>query len=300
MLAVQYDEYGDPEVLHVGQAPEPHPGPGQVRISVRAASVNFFDCKLRAGLMEGIVPVEFPAIPGVDAAGVVDEVGAGVSPRLLGEAVLGLGAATTAEHAVMDHVVAKPHTMSFEHAAAMGLAVESAGRCLDLLDPPPGSTLLVDGATGGVGSALTQLALARGLRVVGTARTANHNALRALGVLPTTYGPGLPERVAALVERVDRAVDLAGKGSVRELVSITGDPGRVVTLADFSAYDLGVTVADGSTERAVHALDDAVRLWGEGRFEMPVAAVVPMTEAGRAHRVLESEHPRGKVVITVP
>lgn len=300
MLALQYDEYGDPEVLHVAEAPEPHPGPGQVRISVRAASVNFFDCKLRGGRMEGIVPVEFPVVPGVDAAGVVDEVGEGVSPRLLGEAVLGLGDATTAEHAVMDHVVAKPHAMSFEQAAAMGLAVEAAGRCLDLADPPPGSTVLVDGAAGGVGSALTQLAVARGLRVVGTASPANHDALRALGVVPTTYGPGLAERVAALGEHPERAVDLAGKGSVRELVAITGDPGRVVTLADFSAYDLGVTVADGSTERAVHALDEAVRLWGEGRFEMPLAAVVPMAEGARAHRVLETGHPRGKVVVTVP
>jgi NADPH:quinone reductase-like Zn-dependent oxidoreductase len=300
MLALLFDQYGDAEVLSVGQAPEPHPGPGQVRVSVRAASVNPFDCKLRSGRMQGIVPVEFPAIPGVDASGVVDEVGEGVSPRLLGEAVLGLGDATTAEHAVLNHTVAKPHTMSFEHAAAMGVAVEAAGRCLDLLDLAPGSTLLVDGAAGGVGSALTRLAVARRLTVVGTAGERNHADLRAIGVTPTTYGPGLVDRVAALAPRVDGAVDLAGKGSVPELVTVTGDPRRVVTLADFSAYDLGVHVADDSGERAVHALDEAVRLWEEGRFEMPVAATVPMADGARAHRLVESGHVVGKVVVTVP
>lgn len=300
MLALQYDGYGGPEVLHVGRAPEPHAGPGQVRVAVRASSVNPFDCKLRAGLMQGMVPVELPAVPGVDASGVVDEVGEGVSGVRVGDEVFGLGSATSAQHAVLDSVAAKPATMSFEEAAALGVVVEAGARCLDLLALPAGATVLVDGAAGGTGTALTQLAVARGLRVVGTASPANHDHVRAMGAIPTTYGDGLAERVARLAPVVDGAVDLVGRGSVPELVAITGDPLKVVTLADFSAYPLGVRVADGSTPRATYAFAEVADLHARGRFSMPVERSFPLAEGPEAHRLSESGHVRGKVVITLP
>jgi NADPH:quinone reductase-like Zn-dependent oxidoreductase len=153
MLALQFDEYGGPEVLHVADAPEPHAGAGQVRVAVRAVSVNPYDWKLRAGYLAEMVPLSFPAIPGTDASGVVDEVGEGVEGVAVGDEVFGLGSATSAEYAVLDLVARKPAGTSFVDAAALGLAVEAAARALDALELSAGDTLLIDGAAGGTGTA---------------------------------------------------------------------------------------------------------------------------------------------------
>ncbi len=300
MLVLEFDEYGGPEVLHVGEASEPHAGPGQVRIRVRAASVNPFDWKLRAGHFEGMVPVEFPHVPGTDAAGVVDEVGEGVSDVALGDRVFGLGNATFAEHAVLDEWARVPDRLSFEDAGALGLVVETAARCLDVLNLPPGSAVLVDGAAGGVGTAAVQLAQLRGHTVIAAAREDKHDYLRGLGATPVTHGPGLAQRVATLTATVDGAIDLVGEGTVKELIAVTGDPGRVVTPADFTAYALGVHVADSSDGRAFYALAEVAGLEDEGRFTMPLSGVFPLAEGAAAHRLRETGHVPGKVVVTVP
>ena len=301
MFALQFHEYGDPDVLSIGDASEPHAGPGEVRIATRAASVNPFDWKVRAGYLAGMVPLELPAIPGVDAAGVVDEVGEGVDGIQVGDEVFGLGSRTCAEFAVLDHATRKPPSLSFEGAAALGLAVESAARGLDMLGVGAGSSVLIDGAAGGVGSAAIQLALARGATVIGTAGPANHDYLRALGAIPTTYGAGLPARVARLAPNgVDAALDLAGKGSVPDLIVITGDPQQVVTLADFSTAELGARLADASTGRAYYALAEAAALHDQGRFAITVECVFPLKESAEAHRVSQDGHVRGKLVLTVP
>lgn len=301
MFALQFHQYGGPEVLGVGEAPDPHPGPGQVRIAVRAVSVNPYDWKVRAGYLDGMVPLEFPAIPGVDASGVVDEVGAGVDGVEVGEEVFGLGSGTHAQFAVLDHVAVKPASLSFEEAAALGLAVEAAARSLDLLGLAEGSTLLIDGAAGGVGSAATQLAVARGARVIGTALPGNHDYLRSLGATPTTHGPGLLERITEVAPNgVDAAVDAAGQGSVPDLIAITGDPQQVVSVGDFSAAELGARFADGSAGRAYYALADAAAAHAEGRFVITIQRVFPLSEGSEAHRLSQAGHVRGKLVLTVP
>lgn len=301
MFALMYRSYGDPDVLEVGEAPEPHAGPREVRIAVRAASVNPYDAKARSGRMSRGVPLAAPVIPGLDASGVVDEVGADVAGVAVGDAVFGLGRATCAQHAVLDAWAVKPASLSFEAAAALPVAVETAARALDLLGLREGATVVIDGAAGGVGSAAVQLAVARGMRVIGTAGPARHDYLRALGATPTTYGPGLPARVAALApEGVQGALDLAGRGSVPELVAITGDPRRVVTIADFSARALGVIVTGGSAGRAVYALAQAAALHVEGRLVVAIEQVFPLAQAAQAHRLSEAGHVTGKLVLTVP
>lgn len=300
MLALQFSECGDPDVLHVGEAPEPHAGPGQVRIAVHAASVNAFDWKVRAGLVPGM-PRHFPAIPGIDAAGVVDEVGEGVGDDVVvGDRVFGLGSRTSAELAVLDLVAPIPASMSFVQAAALGTTAETAARALDLLGAAAGANVVIDGAAGGVGSAVTQLAVARGLAVVGTASPSHHEYLRTLGATPTTYGPGLPERVAALVpDGFDGAIDVVGKGSVPALIEITGDPRRVVTVADFGAAGLGVKVADSRLGRATYALAEVARLFEAGRFVVEIEQTFPLAEGAAAHRLSQGGHVRGKVVLVV-
>jgi len=299
MLAVTYAEYGDPSVLEVTTVPEPHAGPGQVRIAVRAAGVNPFDWKLRSGAFKDMFPMSLPAVPGQEAAGVVDEVGEGVEGVSVGDEVFGFGRGTYAEFAVLDHYAAKPGTLSWEQAAGVAVGAETALRALEMLTPSTGQTLLIDGAAGGVGSAAVQLALSDGLTVIGTASEANHDYLRSRGVLPTTYGPGLPQRVAELApDGVDLALDIAGKGSLAELVEITGSPDRVVTIADFSAPEHGVRLATGDVQ-SFHALPKAAQLADAGKFTVAIDSQFGLADAAKAHERSQAGHVHGKIILKV-
>jgi NADPH:quinone reductase-like Zn-dependent oxidoreductase len=301
MFAVLYERYGDPDVLVAGAAAEPHPGPGEVRVAVRATSVNPFDCKTRAGYLAQMVPVQFPAIPGVDAAGVIDEIGAGVQGFSVGDEVFGLGAATSAEYALLDVFAHKPASLSFEQAAALPLAAETAVRGLDLLAVGPGTTLLIEGAAGGVGGMAIQFAVARGATVIGTASENNHQYLASLGAIPTTYGLGLADRVAALAPGgVDAVLDTAGQGSVPDLIALVPRPAQVVSIADFGATALGARFADGSEGRAVYALAQAAEAHQQGTLVITIQQILPLADLATGHRLSETGHVRGKLVISVP
>ena len=237
MRAVLFNEYGGPDVLHVGEVAEPHAGAGQVRVAVRAVGVNPIDWKVRSGAMAQFIRVEFPSVPGEEAAGVVDEVGDGVDDVAVGDEVFGLAVGGgAAEYALLGHYAAKPAGLSWAEAAGLPAAAETAVRALDLLGVVADQTVLVNGAAGGVGSAAVQFARARGARVIGTASEANHEFLRTLGAEPTTYGEGMVDRVRQLApDGVDRALDTAGRGALVNLIEITGSPDDVVTTADPSA-----------------------------------------------------------------
>jgi NADPH:quinone reductase-like Zn-dependent oxidoreductase len=299
MKAVQFSEFGGPEVLRVADVEEPHAGAGQVRVAVRGAGVNPIDWKVRSGAMQQFMPIELPSIPGSEVAGVVDEVGDGVTDVSVGDEVFGFAVGGgAAEHAVLEHYATKPAGMSWTEAAGLPVAVETAGRTLDLLGLEPGQTILVNGAAGGVGTAAVQLARARGARVIGTASEGNHEYLRTLGAEPTTYGDGMVERVRELApEGVDLALDTAGRGALPELIEITGGPEHVVTIADFSAAEHGVRVSGGAGERSWDALGQAARLSEAGELTMPVAQTFPFDQAPEAQRISQGGHVRGKLVL---
>jgi NADPH:quinone reductase-like Zn-dependent oxidoreductase len=300
MRAIEFSEYGDPEVLHLAERREPHAGPGKIRVRVHAAGINPMDWKIRSGMMAGQLSTVLPAVPGIDAAGVVDELGDGVTDVRVGDRVFGKGTATTAEYAVLSAWALLPESVSFEEGAALGVSVETAARVLDLLGLEAGATIVVDGAAGGVGTAVVQLAVARGLEVVGTASPANHDHVRALGATPTTYGAGLVDRVRDLTDApVAGALDLVGKGSVPELVELTGDPTKVVTIADFGAGESGVHVSTGG-QAADYALAEVARLIEEGRFTVVLEDALPWEQAAAAHARSQAGHVRGKLVLTVP
>jgi NADPH:quinone reductase-like Zn-dependent oxidoreductase len=297
--AVRFSQFGGPEVLEIVDLPDPHPGPGQVRIAVRAAGVNPSDWKKRQGLMDE----ELPQTLGYEAAGIVDELGDGVTDAAIGDRVFGFctDGMAQAELALLSLYAPIPPSLDFADAAALPSAVETATRALDQLGVRNGSTLLINGASGSVGSAAVQLAVVRGARVIGTASQANHDYLRSLGAEPVSYGEGLVERVRALApDGVDLALDVAGSGVLPELIELAGGAGNVITVADFGgAQEHGVRFSRGDAGRALHSLADIGELIESGRFSLPVAQTFPLTDVAEAHRVSEQGHGRGKLVLLV-
>jgi NADPH:quinone reductase-like Zn-dependent oxidoreductase len=298
--AVTYTEYGGPEVLHVADVEEPHPAAGQIRVAVRAVGVNPIDWKARSGALREVMPLSFPVVDSREAAGVVDEVGPDGTDVAVGDEVFGFAVGgAAAEHAILGDFARKPASLSWEEAAALPIAAETSVRVFTVLGGVnEGQTLVINGAAGGVGGIAVQLARARGARVIGTASERNHEFLRSLGAEPTTYGEGLVERVRALAPGgVDLAFDTAGKGGVADLITLTGDPARVATIADFTAARLGVKVSGGGDFRAMEALDEAAALFDAGRLQVPIAGTYAFSDAAEAHRISADGHVRGKLIL---
>lgn len=298
MRAMVYTEYGNPEVLFSAEVEESHAGPGQVRVHVRAVGVNPVDVKVVAGAMSGGKSLEGPAIPGFDVAGLVDEVGEGVENVSVGDAVFGQSVSgSVADYAVLEEWAVKPAELGWEVAGGLNTVAETAVRVLELLPLEPGDTILVDGAAGGVGLVVTQIAIARGATVLGTASTGNHDLLRTFGAVPLTYGEGIAARARKLSpEGVQFAVDTAGKGSVPELIALTGDPTRVISIADYNAGDLGALVTASPANRA-ESLQYVADLFTEGKLRLPIAATFAMDEVVDAYRMSKAGHAPGKIIL---
>ncbi|WP_342671395.1 NADP-dependent oxidoreductase [Nonomuraea candida] len=309
--AVRYREHGGPEVLELEEVPLPQPGPGEVRVAVRAAGVNAIDWKLRTGFPGGPGdPLDGPRGTGIELAGTIDALGPGVTGWRLGDAVFGqVATGAVATHAIADAaaLAPKPDDLTYEEAAALPVAVETAGRALDRLGmaerttegtaerTAEGMTLLIHAVAGGVGLAAAQLALARGARVIGTASERHHAFLRALGVHPVAYGEGLAER---LPESVDRVLDASGRGELELSVRLTGDPDKVVTIADpAGAARLGVHFSSGGKSTMREGSGEAL-LAAARRVRLPIAEVFPLERTADAHRRSQDGHLLGKLIIT--
>jgi NADPH:quinone reductase-like Zn-dependent oxidoreductase len=301
--AVQFTEYGEPEVLRVVEAPEPHAGSGQIRVAVRAIGVNPWEWKVRSGAMQQIMPVRFPSIPGGEVAGVVDEIGDGIIDVSIGDEVFGfvIGAAY-AEYAVLEHdqFAHKPAALPWPEAAALPTAVETAQRALDTLGVGAGQTVLINGAAGGVGLAAAQFAMLRGATVIGTASAANHDFLRSLGMTPVSYGEGLVQRVRDIAPAgIHLALDVAGRGGLRDLIELTHGTDKVVTIADPEAEKYGVRFSSARSKSPASTLEEAARLIEEDSFTLPVAETFPLERAADAHRISQAGHIRGKLILVV-
>ncbi len=302
MKAAQFSEFGGPEVLQIVELPDPHPGPGQVRIVVHGAGISATDPKLRAGVLN--FGAELPQTTGRDVAGVVDEVGEGVTDVAVGDRVFGISddGAGAAELALLTFRAMIPPSLGFVDAAGLPVALETATRAIDQLGVNSGKTLLINGASGGIGSTAVQLAVARGARVIGTASAANQNYLSLLGAEPVTYGEGMVEWVRALApDGVDVALDVAGNGVLPQLIDLAGGSQNVVTLADFDgAKEHGVRFSSGFADgHAFHSLAQVGELVEAGRFWLPVDKTFPLAAIAEAHRTSEHGHVRGRLVLVI-
>lgn len=296
MRALRFHEYGEPDVLVVDDIDEPHPGPGEIRIKVVAASVNPLDWKIRAGYVAGGKPLAEPQQLGFDGAGVVDELGEGVTDVAVGDDVFGLGRATQAEYAVLTTWAKKQAAVDWAVAGGAGTVAETAARALGLLGVGPGSTVLIDGGAGGVGSAATQIAVARGATVIATAGPDNQDYLREIGASPVLYGDGMPVRARLVGAQIDAVFDTAGKTAPAELVSLVSDPAQVVSIANFDVGDSGVRVTSGGEGDPRAALEEAARLLEQSQLVLAVQTF-PLERAVEAHRISQTGHGRGKIVL---
>lgn len=295
--AVVYTETGSADVLRLTEVDEPRAGTDQVRVAVRAAGVNPIDWKIRSGAYG---TPELPKTPGIDVAGVVDEVGDGVTDVEIGDEVFGFAVAGSyAQYAVVGDFVRKPADMPWEVAAALPVAAETSQRVLDLLEVGQGDTLLLHGAAGSVGGIATQMAVARGAGVIGTASEGNHAYLRSLGATPTVYGDGLVDRVRALApDGVDAVFDAAGQDDLPASIELRGGrTDRIVTIADGRAEELGVTFSGGGGDRSLAGLQEMAVAFERGDLVLPIQATYDLADAAAAHRDSEQRHGRGKIVL---
>jgi NADPH:quinone reductase-like Zn-dependent oxidoreductase len=291
--AVVMTGYGPPEVLKWAGVPQREPGEGQIRIKVKASGISPTDLALRAGYLKDI-PLPPNAVLGFEAAGTVDAVGPGVTGTSIGDGVtaLLLGLGGYAEYALASIWTRKPDTVSWIDAAALPSSAEAAVGVLRQLNVKSGETLLLFGGGGSVGIIATQLAVARGIKVISAVGGHDEMLARELGATPVRYGAGLAGRVRAL-GAVDAVFDAAGKGV------LAGGPQRVITLSDPAASDFGVTLSQPTTDRAPGALDETIALLADGRLRLRTHTSMPMQQAAEAHRQLESGTVHERIILTL-
>ena len=305
MKAVQFDRYGDIDVLEVRDIPRPAPADGEVLVQIRAAGINPGEASIRKGLLHDRWPATFPSGLGSDLAGSVVQTGAGVADFKPGDAVLGFTdkRASHAEFAVVPaaQLTPKPPGLSWEVAGALFVAGSTAYAAVKAVALSAGDVVAVAGAAGGVGSIAVQLARQAGATVLGIAGAGNDTWLSAHGVVPVNHGAGLGPRLksAAPAQRIDAFLDFFGQFYVELAVRELGiSPKRVNSVIDFGAVEKFGTQSAGSAAAAnAGILAELAALIVAGKLEIPIAATYTLASVRDAFRDLEQRHTRGKIVL---
>jgi len=302
MKAQLLTAFGGTESFQWTDVPTPTPGAGQVLVRVRAIGINALECKIRQGLLEAEQPTPLPAILGHEFAGSVETLGEGVKGFKLGNPVVGFSASGAyAQYAVANAEALSlvPEKISLEQAATLPVAIEAAIRGISGLGIQSNWTVVINGASDAVGSAAVQLLEREGVRVIGTASERNRVYLKQLGAIPVTYGEGVADRIRELAPQgVDAVFDVSGHGFAATAVELTGNPARVLTIADFEAAALGVKVSAGSSALTAQAFAHVLPLAAAGQFRTEISNMLPLKRIATAHALSEAGHACGKLIVT--
>jgi NADPH:quinone reductase-like Zn-dependent oxidoreductase len=303
------------EQPRLSELPTPEVVEGTVLVKVKAAGLNAIDTGIAAGMLAGMLPHEYPLVLGRDAAGVVEAVGAGVDHVDVGDEVFGhvllappIQAGTIAEYALLPAatVVAKPAGLDFVTAAAIPLAGAAAAAAVDAVDPQPGQTVLVNGATGGVGSYAVQLLAARGVTVVATGTADDTDRLTSLGtatIVDHTKEPVAEQVLATYPDGVDALIELAAFSPDASPLEALRKGGKVAATTPAAAEqvlaDKGLT---GSTVMASPVREVTAPLAEKaaaGTLTVDVTTVLPLEQAADGLATIANGHARGKIVIKI-
>jgi NADPH:quinone reductase-like Zn-dependent oxidoreductase len=301
--AVRFDRYGDVDVLQVVEVPRPVPAAGQVVVRVRAAGINPGEAAIRAGLLHERWPATFPSGQGSDLAGVVDEVGDGITGVAVGDEVIGFthDRASQAELVAIDadHLTPRPAGVPWEVAGALFVVGATAYATVHAVAPGQDDTVVVSGAAGGVGTIAVQLARLMGATVLGLASPPHHGWLHNHGVVPLEYGDGVEQRIRdATGGAPDAFIDTFGSGYVDLAISLGVVPERIDTIADWPAAQRYGVKTDGNMVGARgEVLAELAGLIDAGRLDVPIARTYPLADVREAYRELEQRHTLGKIVL---
>ena len=298
-------------MLSIVDVDDGSPGPCQIAVDVRAAGVNPADAKFYSGAFGKGIPL--PMRVGMEASGVVTAVGDdAVGPRgpiaVGDEVIMYRITGGYADRVVVDAATAvpKPANMTFEQAAGLFLTGATAVHALTASGVAAGETVLIHGASGGVGQMAVQLAVARGARVIGTASESRHEIVRALGGEPVAYGDGLADRVRSLAPGgVDAAIDTVGTDEAVDVsLELVADRSRIATIAGFArGREAGIKLlgggpgADPGDDLRSTARLELVDLVAAGKLVVSVAASYPLAQVVESQKAILSGHTTGKIVL---
>jgi NADPH:quinone reductase-like Zn-dependent oxidoreductase len=302
--AVRFDDYGGVEVLQVRDVVRPQPGPHQVLVAVRAAGINPSEGKIRAGVVRAIFPATFPSGEGSDLAGVVEQVGAGVSEVAVGDEVIGFtnNRASHAEYVLVEaaNLTAKPAEVPWEVAGALFVAGATGVATVRAVAPTSGEAVVIAGAGGGVGVFAVQLAVRTGARVIALASERHHAWLRERGAVPVAYGDGAHDRItaAAADTPVVAFIDLVGGGYVEFALELGIAKDRIDTIVDFPAIQkYGVKGDGGAAAASAETLAELAGAIAAGDLVVPIQRTYGLDDVQAAFTELEAGHIAGKIVL---
>ncbi|MGA9139248.1 MAG: NADP-dependent oxidoreductase [Methanocella sp.] len=305
MKAVRIHDFGGPDVLKCEDVPKPQAGAGQALVQIKAAGVNPIDWKVRVGYMKELFQNMLPLILGVDMAGVVEAVGDGVTDFKPGDAVygfLGVGRGTYAQYVDADAsaLSPKPASTDFLHAAALPLVSLVGWQTLfDVAGLAPGQTVLIHGASGGVGHMAVQLAKWKGAKVIGTASAGNADFVKSIGAdqvidYHTT-------RFEDVVHDADVVLDTQAGDTQRRSYQVLKKGGVLVSTLGIEdpglASKYGVRATGFMAQPNGRELREIARLVDEGKVRPEINKVMPLKDVAKAHELSETGHVRGKIVL---
>lgn len=305
--AVEYTEFGGPDVLTIVEKELQDPAPGEVQIKVAAAGLNPVDYKIfRGGPVAQAFGAQVPSGVGNDLAGVVEKVGDGVTEFTVGQEVFaGKRNDAIAEYVNVAEgsVLPVPEGLDLTTASTLWIAARTAAAAVKAANLSDKDTVYISAAAGGVGVIASQLALETGAKVIGSAGERNQEFLKELGVIPVTYGEGEVDRIKAAAAdtpagKVTAVIDLHGPQTIQTALDLDVPTDRIVSIATYG-NDLKGAIATGGADASNEELEALAKKVADGSLVIAIDSTFPLEDVAQAYQKLEGSHVRGKIAIVL-